>query len=106
MSYRFMRVILFFDLPTLSAEDRHNYAQFIKLLKHNGFVMMQESVYSRVLLNATQSAALMETLHKNKPPAGLVQVLTITEKQFARMEYLVGEAQSEVLDNTERLVFL
>ena len=30
MSYRFMRVIVFFDLPTISLEDKREYRNFRK----------------------------------------------------------------------------
>ena len=43
-------------------------------------------------------------VRKNKPPKGLVQVLSLTEKQFAQMECIVGEFRSDVLDSTESLV--
>jgi len=32
MSYRFMRVIVFFDLPTLTLEDKKEYRNFRKFL--------------------------------------------------------------------------
>ena len=44
MSYRYMRTLLFFDLPTYTQTDRRNYRKFIKLLKTNGCYMLQESV--------------------------------------------------------------
>jgi CRISPR-associated protein Cas2 len=42
----------------------------------------------------------------SKPPKGLVQVLVITERQFANMEIIVGECPTEVIDSDERLVVL
>lgn len=45
-------------------------------------------------------------MRSHKPEDGLVQVLRVTEKQFARMEYIVGEATNGVLDTPERIVFL
>ncbi|EKC53930.1 CRISPR-associated protein cas2, partial [human gut metagenome] len=45
-------------------------------------------------------------IRKNKPPSGLVQTLKITEKQFSRIEYIVGKKESEVLDSDERIVIL
>jgi CRISPR-associated protein Cas2 len=48
----------------------------------------------------------METVRKNKPSKGLVQMLVITEKQYARMEYVVGEFHSDIIDSDERTVFL
>ena len=37
MSYRFMRMIIFFDLPTETPTDRKNYSRFRKTLIKNGF---------------------------------------------------------------------
>ena len=45
MIYDFMRLILFFDLPVVSKEDRRIYATFRKYLIKNGYIMMQTSVY-------------------------------------------------------------
>lgn len=41
-----MRVVVFFDLPTETAEERRDYRRFRAALLKNGFFMMQESVYS------------------------------------------------------------
>ena len=101
-----MRVVVFFDLPTLTAENRRNYAQFRKYLIKSGFVMMQESVYSKLALNATVSETILQAIEKNKPPEGIVQVLTLTEKQFSKMKIIVGETKTDVLDSDERLVIL
>ena len=45
-------------------------------------------------------------LRKHRPPEGLVQVLKVTEKQFATMEYVTGnrEAYDEVDTMEEFLV--
>ncbi|MBR4636187.1 MAG: CRISPR-associated endonuclease Cas2 [Clostridia bacterium] len=101
-----MRIVVFFDLPTETAENKRDYRQFHKLLIGNGFIMMQESVYCRMVLNQSVEASVIEVLRRNRPPAGIVQVLTVTEKQFAGMKYLVGENTSEMIDSTERLVIL
>ena len=47
--FRFMRIMVFFDLPTITLEDRRNYTKFIKCLIKNGFIMLQESVYSKLI---------------------------------------------------------
>ena len=106
MSYRFMRVIVFFDLPTETLDDKRHYRLFRKALLENGFLMMQESVYCRLLITPSAALAAIQVLKKNKPPLGLVQVLTITEKQFANMETIVGEGGSDVIDSDERLIVL
>ena len=68
--------------------------------------MLQESVYCRMLLTPSLERSVMEVIRKNKPPTGIVQVLTVTEKQFASMEYVTGEHHSEVIDSDERLIEL
>ena len=69
-------------------------------------MMLQESVYVKLALNATTINTLMNNLEKNKPADGLVQVLLVTEKQYSKMYMLLGENKSEVLNSTERLIFL
>jgi len=101
-----MRTIVMFDLPVETVEDRRNYRKFRRLLIKNGFIMMQESVYSKLVLNNNSTKVLRTQLKKHIPPKGLVQVLEITEKQFASIEYLVGNSQEKVVDNMDRVVFL
>ena len=101
-----MRVIVFFDLPVQTSADRREYAHFRKHLVKNGFIMMQESVYSKLALNMSAAGAIMEAVRREKPPQGLVQMLVVTEKQYARMEYVVGERHSEIIDSDERTIFL
>ena len=101
-----MRVIVFFDLPTETNEDKRNYRKFRQALIKNGFVMMQESVYCRMLLTPSAENAVLDAIRKNKPPEGIIQVLTVTEKQFAKMEFIVGENHSDIIDSDERLVVL
>lgn len=101
-----MRLLLFFDLPTVESAERREYARFRKYLIKSGFIMLQESVYCKLLLNSTAVATLSENIRRNKPPNGLIQALLITEKQYARMEFILGDFESEVIDSDERLVIL
>ena len=106
MSYRYMRIIVMFDLPVTTASDRREYTRFRKYLIKNGFLMMQESVYCKLAQNSTAADLIVQNVKKNKPISGLVQTLRITEKQFSRIEYIVGEKTNEVLDSDERNVIL
>lgn len=106
MSFRFMRILIFFDLPTETSKDRKEYSKFRKLLIKEGFIMMQESVYSKLALNNSIVNAIKNKIDKSKPPKGIVQMLVITEKQFSSMEYIVGDKTYNNLDNTERLIVL
>ena len=106
MSYRFMRMIIFFDLPTETPTDRKNYRRFRKTLIKNGFIMMQESVYCKLLITPSAADAVAKVIRAGKSPSGIVQMLIVTEKQFSEMEYIVGAHHSEVISSDERLVML
>lgn len=101
-----MRMLVFFDLPTETAQEMGDYRRFRKMLLKNGFIMMQESVYCKLLVNTTAVKTATDVIRKNRPPKGIVQVLTITEKQFAEIEYVTGEYHTEIVDSDERLVIL
>ena len=95
-----------FDLPVSSEKERKEYTRFRKYLIKSGFFMLQESVYTKLVLNAQAGDSVIDNLYKNKPNNGLVQALRITEKQYSKMEIIVGESKSEVIDSDKRIVFL
>ena len=101
-----MRVMVFFDLPVITEENRRAYRKFRKFLLKNGFLMLQESVYCKLALNSTAVRTIVDNVHKNKPEEGLIQLLTVTEKQYAKMDIIIGNIKNEVLDSDERLVIL
>lgn len=101
-----MRMLIFFDLPTESSDDKRAYRKFRKLLIQNGFFMLQESVYCRMVLNKSVENSVAEIIRRNKPPNGLIQLLTVTEKQFSQMEYISGECTTDVINSEERVIVL
>ena len=106
MSYRYMRMILMFDMPTDTAEERKAYRKFRKFLLNEGFIMHQFSIYSKLLLNNTANKAMVDRLQENNPKKGNITLLTVTEKQFSRMIYLHGDKDTSVANSDERVVFL
>ena len=106
MRDRVVRTIVFFDLPNVYFKDKKNYIKFRKYLLSEGFIMMQESVYSKIVMNNQQSVLLLERLRKNAPKKGIIQVLTITEKQYSQIEYIIGESNSKIINTEDRLVIL
>ncbi len=101
-----MRVMVMFDLPVVTANGRKEYTRFRKYLIKSGFAMMQESIYTKMVANGPAADSLIENIRKNKPTEGLLQVMKITEKQYSKIEYLLGKPPSEVLDSDSRLVIL
>ncbi len=106
MSFRFMRVFVFFDLPVLTAKDRKEYRRFRTYLIKSGFIMQQESVYSKLALNGNAAQAVASNVKKHAPSNGLVSMLIVTEKQYANITYITGEEDSEYLASVDRMVIL
>ncbi|MFV0558059.1 MAG: CRISPR-associated endonuclease Cas2 [Enterococcus sp.] len=106
MSYRYMRLLLMFDMPTETADERKAYRKFRKFLLAEGFIMHQFSVYSKLLLNGTASKSMVTRLKQNNPQKGIITILSVTEKQFAKMIYLNGERDQCVGNSDTRVIFL
>ena len=105
-SLRFMRILVFFDLPVETNEDKRNYRKFRKALLKNGFVMLQESVYCKLMTTPSVENSVKNLIQNNKPERGIVQTLVVTEKQFSKMEFVVGESKSDIIDTDDKLVIL
>lgn len=68
--------------------------------------MMQESVYCKLAQNEKAADSIVENVKKNKPEEGLVQILRVTEKQYSKIDFVVGERSDNVIDSDERLIIL
>lgn len=101
-----MRLMLFFDLPVESESQRKDYRHFIKNLKKQGFYMMQESVYVKLGIDLQAVNSTIEKIKTFLPKDGDIMVLSITEKQFANINVLLGENSTDVINSDERVIEL
>ncbi len=101
-----MRMLIFFDLPVTNEFEKKTYRQFHQFLIKNGFLMLQNSVYTKILLNGSAMNTARENVYKHAPKSGSVCMLNITEKQFAGMEFLVGKKKTDVIDSDRRVIEL
>ncbi|WP_253200882.1 CRISPR-associated endonuclease Cas2 [Collinsella sp. zg1085] len=102
-----MRLLLFFDLPIKTPIQRKRYAQFRNFLIKDGFLMVQKSVYAKLAINEASVAGIVARVKKHKPEEGLIQVLRVTEKQFACMESIAGkQIEHTEIDSDESLLVL
>ncbi len=85
-----MRMMLFFDLPMVLATDRRNYVQFRRFLLNDGYDMIQFSIYGRIVNGHDAEAKHLKRLTSHLPPKGSIRLMTVTEKQFAGIQLLVG----------------
>lgn len=69
--------------------------------------MLQESVYAKLVTNDGTAGAAVMRLRKNRPSSGLVQILKVTESQFATMEYITGNRSVyDEVDTMEELLII
>ena len=102
-----MRIIVMFDLPTATTEDKREYLHFRTGLIKLGFDMLQFSVYSRITRNNDDARKYINKVKTILPPVGSVRVLQVTEKQYAGMIIMLGEkTPTENLLTTEDLIEL
>lgn len=103
---RYMRMIVFFDLPTLTKADRRNASRFRNFLVKDGYTMLQLSVYSRICKGQDDVEKHAKRLKSLIPQEGSVRLLTITEKQYVSMEILVGCLKKEEELGEKQLLLL
>ena len=102
-----MRIIVMFDLPTATTEDKREYMHFRTGLIKLGFDMLQYSVYSRITRNNDDARKYINKVKSILPPVGSVRVLQVTEKQYSGMIIMLGDKTlTENLLNTEDLIEL
>jgi len=89
--YRTLWVIVMFDLPTDTKQARRSYGKFRKSLMQDGFIMMQFSVYARHCASEENAYVHSGRVRDSLPPRGEVRVITITDKQFGRMQVFYGK---------------
>lgn len=88
---KFMRILLFFDLPMETPEDKKEYSTFRKQLIKSGYLMLQYSVYCKCVNTQTKIEREENKLIKIIPNYGNIRVLFVTEHQFLNMKILKGE---------------
>ena len=93
--YRVMWVMVFFDLPTETKQDRRNYQLFRKRLEKDGFAMFQFSIYLRHCNSRENAEVHIKRVKSMLPPKGHVGILRVTDKQFGMMEFFKGKKEKE-----------
>lgn len=94
-AYRIMWVLVMFDLPTETKQDRKVYAKFRKQILDNGFSMFQFSMYIRHCSSRENADVHIKRVKGILPPKGHVGILNITDKQFGMMEIFRGKEMIE-----------
>ncbi|MEG0340486.1 MAG: CRISPR-associated endonuclease Cas2 [Oscillospiraceae bacterium] len=92
---KFMRLLVFFDLPVKSKKERHVATSFRNFLLKDGYHMLQYSLYTRVCNGMDAVETHKSRLYSRLPDNGSVRLLTITERQYESIEILVGKLKPD-----------
>lgn len=103
----FMRLIVIFDLPTITKAEVKQYRQFVDYLTKEGFLRIQYSVYSKLCINNDSARTASKKLMINTPSKGDVRYIVITEKQYQRIVNVNGTyTMQESITTTDRTVMI
>lgn len=101
---RFMRMLVFFDLPVQTKRQRSEATRFRNFLLKDGYYMVQYSVYARTCNSYDSVNTHKMRLSSNLPNNGSIRLLTITEKQYLSIDVLIGKlTNNEILPTGESL---
>jgi CRISPR-associated protein Cas2 len=89
-----MWIVVLFDLPTETKENRKNYTLFRKCLLKDGFTMMQYSVYMRHSSSDENALVHVQRVKRQLPDDGEVRIVKITDKQFGNIEVYYGKKRT------------
>jgi CRISPR-associated protein Cas2 len=90
-----MWMIVLFDLPVVTPEERKTAGLFRKTLLDQGFHMSQFSVYYRLLPGKEALDGYTKAIRSQLPSKGKVDILTITDKQYEGIVSFSGRTKEK-----------
>ena len=88
-------LIVAFDLPVLSREQRKGATDFRKFLIDDGYQMIQYSVYARPCVTFARQETHLSRVRLNLPEEGSVRAIFVTRSQWERSFVIQGSPASE-----------
>lgn len=88
---RIMWMIVMFDLPVGTPKERKAATRFRNDLLELGFQMAQFSVYYRLAGTRDYADGLLGKVEACVPENGMINILTITDKQYENMVCVLGK---------------
>ncbi len=101
--YRVMWIIVLFDLPTETKQERRISAEFRKKILKDGFTMFQFSIYLRHCPSKENAQVHIKRVRKILPEKGKIGIMCITDKQFGDMEVYYGAKESKPPTGAQQL---
>lgn len=101
---RYMWLMVFFDLPVKTKQQRKLASRFRKDLLKDGYMMLQLSVYARLCRGEDRVDKHLQRLKLSTPSKGHVRVMKVTDRQYGRMLLLSGKRTENEKKRTHQLV--
>ncbi len=98
-------VLVCFDLPVGTPEERKAAANFRKDLVRDGYIMVQYSVYARPCGSADRVETQVRRLKPKIPAKGEVRSLVISDAQWGRMLVMRSQQKVEAEKLPEQMMF-
>lgn len=100
---KYMRLFLFFDLPSKEELEKKEYRIFHNALVKHGYIMMQFSVYIKAVNSVSKVKREIEKIRKYVPKNGNIRIISVTESQYNNMEIILGHKNiNEIYNDTRR----
>ena len=93
--YRELWLFAMFDLPVKTKREKLAYVRFRNLLLEEGFCKMQFSIYARFCGSEDIAETHRDHLRRRLPSDGHIRLLTITDRQFGKMEVYFGKKRHD-----------
>lgn len=89
-------LIVAFDLPVKTPEQRKRATGFRESLIDDGYLMIQYSVYARACVTFARQDTHLARLKSFLPPEGRVRALFVTRSQWERSFIIQGSPAAEI----------
>lgn len=83
-------LIVAFDLPVQTVEDRKRATDFRNFLIDDGYLMIQLSVYARPCVTFSRQRTHLDRLRAHLPEEGHVRAIFVTRAQWERSVIMQG----------------
>ena len=83
--YELMWMLVLFDLPVMTKQERKDATKFRNFLLDEGFDMVQFSIYTKLFSGKDACEKYYGLIQRNLPPNGKVDIVTITDRQYANI---------------------
>lgn len=95
--YKMGWLIVTFDLPVGTKQQRKQATAFRNYLVDDGYQMVQFSVYARACVTFARQETHIERVKRNLPPEGSVRAIFVTRAQWERSYVIHGSPATETV---------